>query len=378
MSESPKRIVFLTGTRADYGKLKPLMKLVEADPAFELHVFVTGMHMLAKYGYTCDEVTRESYANVHKYFNQNTSDDMDQILAKTVAGLADYIREVRPDMIIIHGDRVEALAGAAVGAFNNVLTGHIEGGEVSGTIDEMIRHAVTKLSHLHFVANEECAARLVQLGERRDSVFVIGSPDIDVMDSPSLPSLDEVQRRYEIPFPEYAILAFHPVTTEVDLLPGHVRALVDEAIASGRNYVVIYPNNDKGSDVILAEYRRFEGNARFRVLPSMRFEYYLTLLKNARFVLGNSSAGVREAPHYGVPTINVGTRQLNRVRCDTIIDVDTEPTAIRAAIAGVERVPRKPASRFGKGDSASRFMAVLRDEAMWRTSRQKHFVDMVK
>ena len=376
MTETPRRIVFLTGTRADYGKLKPLMKLVDADPAFELHVFVTGMHMLAKYGYTCDEVTREGYSNIHKFFNQNASDEMDQILSKTIAGLADYVREVLPDMIVIHGDRVEALGGASVGSLNNVLTGHIEGGEVSGTIDEMIRHAVTKLSHVHFVANEDCATRLVQLGEGREAIHVIGSPDIDVMDSPGLPTLEEVRHSYDIPFEEYGILAFHPVTTESEDLPRQVRAIVDGVLNSACNYVVIYPNNDRGSDVIFGEYKRFRGNHRIRMIPSLRFEYYLTLLKNASFVIGNSSAGVREAPHYGVPAINVGTRQLNRVRCATVLEVDCEFGAIVDAIGRVGGITRAVTSGFGDGGSAAKFHAVLRSPSFWSTSRQKHFVDL--
>jgi UDP-N-acetylglucosamine 2-epimerase (hydrolysing) len=354
------------------------MKLVEADPAFELHVFVTGMHMLAKYGYTCDEVTREGYSNIHKFFNQNAHDDMDQILSKTVAGLADYVREVRPDMIVIHGDRVEALGGASVGSLNNVLTGHIEGGEVSGTIDEMIRHAVTKLSHVHFVANDDCAVRLAQLGESRDAIHVIGSPDIDVMDSPNLPTLEEVRRRYDIPFGEYGILAFHPVTTETEDLPRQIKTLVDWVLESGRDYVVIYPNNDRGSSIILDEYQRFSGNKQIRLIPSLRFEYYLSLLRNASFIIGNSSAGVREAPHYGVPAINIGTRQLNRVRCASVLDVDCDLDALRDAMFRVGGVARVSTSRFGDGSSSAKFHAVLKEASFWRTSRQKHFVDLGK
>ena len=186
--EHTKKIVFVTGTRADFGKLKSLMKIIQSDNQFELHVFVTGMHMLAKYGYTCEEVEKANFTNIYKFINQNVSDGMDHVLAKSILGLSDYVREINPDMIIVHGDRVEALAGATVGALNNVLTGHIEGGEVSGTIDELIRHAVTKLSHAHFVANNEAQKRLLQLGEKPEATYIIGSPDIDVMNSNSLPS----------------------------------------------------------------------------------------------------------------------------------------------------------------------------------------------
>lgn len=371
----PRRIVFLTGTRADFGKLKPLMARLQADPAFDVHVFVTGMHMLSKYGYTCEEVDRSGFHQVHRYINQNASDSMDHVLAKTITGLSDYVREMAPALIVVHGDRVEALAGATVGALNNVLIGHIEGGEVSGTVDELIRHAVSKLSHVHFAANESARQRLIQLGEQSASVHVIGSPDIDVMNSDALPGIDEVRRRYEIPFERYGVLAFHPVTSEVADMRRQARVLVDQVVASGRNYVVIYPNNDHGCDQILEAYEGLQGLPRFRVFPSMRFEYFLTTLKHADFMIGNSSAGVREAPHFGVPALNLGSRQNKRVVCPTVLDLPMQAEAIAQALARVEHLPREAAALFGDGGSASRFHDILCSDAFWETPTQKYFVD---
>jgi UDP-N-acetylglucosamine 2-epimerase (hydrolysing) len=370
-----RRVVFLTGTRADFGKLKPLMARLQADPAFDVHVFVTGMHMLSKYGYTCEEVERSGFRQVHRYINQNANDSMDHVLAKTISGLSDYVHEIAPALLIVHGDRVEALAGATVGALNNVLIGHVEGGEVSGTVDELIRHAVSKLSHVHFAANEHARRRLIQLGEQSPSVHVIGSPDIDVMNTDSLPNIDEVRRHYEIPFARFGLLAFHPVTTEVDDMRRQARLLVDQVIASERNYVVIYPNNDHGCDYILEAYERLHGLQRFRVFPSMRFEYFLTTLKHADFMIGNSSAGVREAPHFGVPALNLGSRQNKRVMCPTVIDVPMEALAIAQALKSVEQVPRTASAMFGDGNSASRFHDILRSDTFWETPTQKYFVD---
>jgi UDP-N-acetylglucosamine 2-epimerase (hydrolysing) len=175
------------------------------------------MHMLSRYGSTAIEIHKAGFDNIFPYINQDASvnSQMDLVLANTIQGLGHYIRECPPDLIVVHGDRIEALAGAIVGALNNILVAHIEGGEVSGSVDELIRHAVSKSSHLHFVANDEARARLVQMGEARSSIFVIGSPDIDVMLSDSLPDLEEVKTKYEIPFAEYAIFLLHPVTTEL-------------------------------------------------------------------------------------------------------------------------------------------------------------------
>jgi UDP-N-acetylglucosamine 2-epimerase (hydrolysing) len=374
-SNHPRRIVFLTGTRADFGKLKPLMLRLHGDPLFDVHIFVTGMHMLAKYGYTCGEVELSGCPNIFKFINQNDSDAMDHVFAKTILGLSDYVRELGPELIVVHGDRVETIAGATVGSFNHILTAHIEGGEVSGTLDELIRHAVTKLSHSHFVANEQAKQRLLQLGEEEASIYVVGSPDIDLMDSKALPPLDDVRRRYNFDFASYSVIIFHPVTSEVEDLERQARVIVDQLIASGRNYIVIYPNNDLGSNIIICEYERLRGLENFRIYPSMRFEYFLSLLKHADFIIGNSSAGVREAPHYGVPAVNLGSRQNARVECESVINAKIDPNSVTAAIESAVQLPRKSSKIFGKGNSAYLFHEVLRSEMFWKTSKQKFFVD---
>ena len=374
--EHPKKIVFVTGTRADFGKLKSLMQIIQGDSKFELHVFVTGMHMLAKYGYTCEEVEKANFPNIHKFINQNVSDSMDHVLAKSILGLSDYVHEIDPDMIIVHGDRVEALAGATVGALNNVLTGHIEGGEVSGTIDELIRHAVTKLSHTHFVANSEAQKRLIQLGERSEATHIIGSPDIDVMNSNSLPSLTEVKERYEINYDNYGVVIFHPVTTELEDLKNHIQVLIDALLQSNKNYVVIYPNNDNGSEIIFNAFDRIIDHKNFRVFPSMRFEHFLQLLKSADFMIGNSSAGVREAPHFGVPTINLGTRQNNRVSLPSILNSNFDLSELSQAIQNVDKKKSAKTTIFGDGNSAEKFYEILSDQALWEMPKQKFFVDL--
>lgn len=372
-----RRILFLTGTRADFGKLKTLMRAVETAPEFEAVIFITGMHTLTRYGYTADEVLNERYANVFVYANQIIGEPMDMILANTVHGLARYVHDTPPDLIVVHGDRVEALAGAIVGALRNIPVAHIEGGEVSGTIDEVLRHAVSKLTRIHFVANDDAARRLEQMGEARGAIHVIGSPDIDVMLSPDLPPLQAVRDRYEIGFPRYGISLLHPVTTEEDDTPRQAREYVQALIASGRNYVVVYPNNDQGTQAIQTELETLRGNPRFRLLPSLRFEYFLTLLKNADFIIGNSSAGIREAPVYGVPTVDVGTRQTNRFVHPSIVNSPFQRGDVLAAIERVASMgPQTVTLAFGRGQSRELFMQTLRSDTFWSLSSQKRFVDL--
>lgn len=374
-----KKIVFLTGTRADFGKIKSLIQILEENQAdFETSIFVTGMHLQKEYGYTFLEVEKCGFKNVDTFENHTHETTMDLTLAKTIEGFSNYIKRVKPDLIVVHGDRVEALAGAIVGSLNNILVSHIEGGELSGTIDELIRHSVSKLSHIHFVSNKEAEKRLIQMGELNESIFEIGSPDVDIMFSESLPSINEVKSYYEIPFENYGIVMFHPVTTEVELLEKQVDTLLKSLENSNKKYVVIYPNNDLGSTIIIEAYKKLKKSSNFRILPSLRFEYFLTLLKNSEFIIGNSSAGVREAPYYNIPTINIGTRQNNRANSNGIVNIDFSIGEIKNAIVELGKGANNNLNpvKFGSGNSSKEFYKVLKNEQFWDINKQKQFNDI--
>lgn len=371
-----KRLVFLTGTRADFGKIKGLITVLEENQEFEPFIFVTGMHLMEAYGYTLLEVERCGFKHIHTFRNHTHETTMDLTLAKTIEGFSSYVKDIQPDLIVVHGDRVEALAGAIVGSLNNILVAHIEGGEISGTIDELIRHSVSKLSHIHYTSNEEAKNRLIQMGELPESIHTIGSPDIDVMFSDTLPSITEVKSYYEIPFNDYAVAMYHPVTTEVESIKDDAQKFVKALIESNKNYVVIYPNNDLGSQFIIDAYASLKANKRFRIFPSIRFEYFLTLLKHSQFMIGNSSAGVREAPYYGIPSIDIGSRQKNRVKVDSVVNCDCIVDNIVDAIQKIGTIQSEKIQIFGFGDSASLFLKSLKSEAVWSIDHQKQFKDI--
>jgi UDP-N-acetylglucosamine 2-epimerase (hydrolysing) len=372
-----KKILFLTGTRADFGKIKSLIQILESHQAFEVYVFVTGMHLQEEYGYTLIEIERCGFRNVHTFENHTHETTMDLTLAKTIEGLSGYVKEVNPDMIVVHGDRVETFAGAIVGSLNNILVAHIEGGELSGTVDELIRHSVSKLSHIHFVSNGDAKKRLMQMGETEASVYKIGSPDIDIMFSNKLPTLEVVKKYYEIPFDSYAIVMFHPVTTEAAAIQKQASDFVTALLQDTHNYVVIYPNNDLGSQSIIESYKPLKNNQRFRVFPSLRFEYFLTLLKNAQFMIGNSSAGIREAPYYGIPIINIGTRQQNRAIHADIVNVDYDEKSIVDALQNIDQHQvNKITTDFGKGNSAALFLETMLSKDIWEINHQKQFREL--
>lgn len=372
-----KKILFLTGTRADFGKIKSLIQILESHDEFEVFVFVTGMHLQKEYGYTLLEIERCGFSNVHTFENHTHETTMDLTLAKTIEGLSAHVKDCNPNMIVIHGDRVEALAGAIVGSLNNILVAHIEGGEVSGTIDELIRHSTSKMSHIHFVSNDQAKNRLIQMGELSESIFTIGSPDVDIMFSENLPNLATAKKYYEIEFEHYAVAMFHPVTTEAKYMQQYADDFVDALLEDNHNYVIIYPNNDLGSNTILKAYERLKGNPRFRIFPSLRFEYFLALLKKAQFIIGNSSAGIREAPYYGLPIINIGTRQQNRALHADIINVGYDKESVTNALTIIDGHTTKITDGdFGKGNSAQMFLESLKKNDIWRLNHQKQFRDI--
>ena len=371
-----RKIVFLTGTRADFGKLKSLIGVIEQSDLFEAYIFVTGMHTLSKYGSTFHEVEKQKYKNIFVYMNQAETTEMDIILSNTVVGFSNFVKEIKPDLIIVHGDRVESLAGAIVGSFNNILVAHVEGGELSGTVDELIRHSITKLSHVHFVSNKKAEKRLMQMGENKNSIFIIGSPDIDIMKAENLPEIENVKQYYDIFFKDYALFIYHPVTTEIKNLKNNINEVVTALIDSKKDYIVIYPNNDSGSDIILDEYKRIQKNNHFKIYPSLKFEYFLALLKHSKFIIGNSSAGIGEAEVYGIPSINIGSRQNNRTKNENIINVKNDKNEIIKAINLVGGMKIKPMSCFGDGDSAEKFYDVVTNQKVWKTNIQKQFLDL--
>ncbi|NRT15144.1 UDP-N-acetylglucosamine 2-epimerase (hydrolysing) [Flavobacterium sp. 28A] len=372
-----KKIIFLTGTRADFGKIKSLISILDVHPSFEVFVFVTGMHLQMEYGYTLLEIERCNFKNIHTFDNHTHETTMDLTLAKTIEGLSSYTKKVVPDLIVVHGDRVETLAGAIVGSLNNILVAHIEGGELSGTVDELIRHSVSKLSHIHFVSNDEAAKRLLQMGETESSIFTIGSPDIDIMFSDKLPNLSVAKEYYQIDFEKFAIVMFHPVTTESQQMKEYATNFVSSLLADDHNYIVIYPNNDLGSRFIMEQYERLKEHKRFRVFPSLRFEYFLTLLKNSQFIIGNSSAGIREAPYYNIPIINVGTRQQNRAVHADIVNIDYSEASINSALKTIDNYKSDhTTANFGTGNSTQLFLDSMKNGKLWAINHQKQFREL--
>lgn len=370
--------MFLTGTRADYGKIKSLIKKLDCDNNFEVYIYITGMHLNKKFGSTYKEIQKDGFKNIYLAKPVKEYSSMDISLADNIIQFSNYLKKIHPDLIFVHGDRLEALAGAIVGAFNNTYVAHIEGGEVSGTIDESIRHAISKMSHFHFVCNEKAKQRLIQMGENKDNIYIAGSPDIDIMLSSDLPSLENVKKYYDIDYDSYAILIYHPVTTELNSMEQNTNILINAVKKTNDNYIVIYPNNDIGNDIIMEAYKKLEDCKNFKIFPSLNFEKFLTLLKNAKYIIGNSSAGVMESGIYGTPAINIGSRQRGRYdenKVPNIQTIDYIENDILNAIDSVDNY-KTVSNFFGNGNSCDVIVKELSKESFWNKDVQKFFYDL--
>ena len=369
-----RKILFVSGTRADYGKLKPL---AQAAQRLGNHVgfWVTGMHVLEDFGLTKLEITKDGYDTVDEYINQKPDDLQSIIIAKTITTFTDFLIEKRPDLVVIHGDRLEALACAISASANYIKVLHIEGGEVSGTIDEIFRHAISKLSNIHCVSSQRAKERLISMGENPENIHHIGSPELDVHLNCDASTIDAAKQHYCIDFDEYGIAIFHPVTSEASTIRYQAELFFKALVNTKKNFLVIKPNNDPGSDSVN---RIIAGlpKKRFHVLPSIRFEYFSVLLQNCSALVGNSSAGVREAPFLGIPSLNIGTRQSGRSQCTSITNCPADETSKIQDFFSTDWGKSMPRDiSFGDGRTVDRFTKIISNDDTFEKVTQKLFFD---
>jgi UDP-N-acetylglucosamine 2-epimerase (hydrolysing) len=225
---------------------------------------------MKEYGNTYDHIKKDKIKNVKKFLNQQLGLSSDKVLSNTIDGFSKFVKKTKPDLVIIHGDRIEPLACEIVCCLNNIRIAHFEGGELTGTVDEIFRHSISKLCNIHFVTNKVAKKRLIQLGELKKNIFVTGSPDVDLLLSKNLPSLKYVNKKYDIKFEEFSIAIFHPVTTDIPRLKLNITSFIEALKNSGEKYILIYPNNDLGSEIILKEYKKIK-NSNIKIFPSIRF-----------------------------------------------------------------------------------------------------------
>jgi GDP/UDP-N,N'-diacetylbacillosamine 2-epimerase (hydrolysing) len=366
-----KSIAVVTGTRAEFGILTPILAEIMRSKELELHIIATGMHLSKKHGYTLRDVELSGF-KIDEVVDMSPCDDseasMAKALGKGIIGVTEAFERINPDIVLVLGDRSEAFAGAIAGAYMNRVVAHVHGGEVTkGCIDESIRHAVTKLAHIHFPATKDGANRIIKLGERPENVHVVGAPALDViLNAPRCPP-EELVKELNLDLGKPIILAIqHPVTTQVTEAAKQMRITLEALKTVKAQTILIYPNNDAGgmSMIRVIEESRLPPYIKpYRSLPQGQ---YLGLMSIATAMVGNSSSGLIEAPSFGLPFINIGIRQEGRLRGENVIDVPHDKDAIIEAIGRAinnkafrEKV-KKGRNPWGDGKASGRIVDVLK------------------
>lgn len=341
------------------------------------------MHFRDHSGLTWHHVKAECEEHGWEYYDWYIDDNSYATKsADVLRGVRNYLRQRDIDLLVVHGDRAEAL-GAAMIALDGYRVAHVEGGEITSTADEITRHAITKLAHMHLVSSKIAARRVMQMGESAESVEVIGSPDIDILlDQDVRPNITQVWNRYPDlkgidPKMGYGVVLYHPVSFLTNAKQGKDAKAVGDALLPPKQWVVIGTNDDPGWEAVNAQLcNRVSRKKGCCYLPSMRFEYFVSLLEAASVLVGNSSCGIMEAPVLGVPTINVGPRQDGRAadfNIKSVKDVDADSSEIVHAIDTYWGRRYERDTSFGDGDSAYRFAQVLVDDKTWSLPLQKQF-----
>ncbi|RJQ52744.1 MAG: UDP-N-acetylglucosamine 2-epimerase (hydrolyzing) [Actinobacteria bacterium] len=365
----PRKIAAVTGTRAEYGIIRSVLRAIQAHPGLELALIVTGMHLSREYGHTIDEILEDGFdvdAKVDMLLSSDTGASMARGVGLAVIGMADALERIEPDLLMITGDRGEMLSAAIAAAHINVPTAHLHGGEVSGTVDESIRHATTKLSHIHFAATEASAERIRRLGENPEHIFVVGAAGLDEIVAGSPPGCDEVCARLgfdpELPL---VLLTQHPVTTEIEQAEQQMRTTLEALDALGYQTVIVYPNSDAGGRRMTDAIKEYRGRSWFRGYPNIGRQLYLAVMSCADVMVGNSSSGIIEAPLFGLPFVCVGTRQVGRERGSNVIEVGHDSEEIASTVrrlvedAGFRAEHTDGISTYGDGHSGERIARLL-------------------
>ena len=348
------------------------MDCVNADPELDLQVIVSGEAVLPKYGKIAQTIKYDK--SLFYLVEGETPLTMAKSTGLALTEYTTALDELKPDVVVIVGDRWDTLAIAIAASYMNIPVAHIEGGETSGSIDESIRHSITKLSHIHFPATKAASYRVINLGEKFSSVHTVGATSLDVVGSINLYCLDDIRRLHktqgvggEINYDEdYIVVLYHPVTTEYNEVYSQGVKLCDAVIRSGIQCVWIWPHSDAGSDGISKSIRelreRINYNYPLTLFKGLPIELYLPLIFNSTCLVGNSSSGIREAGYLGIPVVNIGTRQKSRERGENVLDVSCEELDIYDGIMKqLKHGKYDPCYIYVNGDSGKKIVEVLKN-----------------
>lgn len=384
-----RKICVVTGTRAEYGLLYRLMKIIQTSPVTRLQIIATNMHLSPQFGNTYMEIEADGFSIDRKVpmivegpDNANTTL---KSMAKAIAGFADAFEELKPDLLLVLGDRYEILAAATAALISRIPIAHISGGDLTeGAFDDAIRHSITKMSHLHFPTADVYRKRIIQLGEQPETVFNTGNLGVENVRTMTLLPKDEIESFLNFKLDTNTILVtYHPVTLGCNSVETDIREFIT-ALNSFKDLRVVFtmPNSDTGHTAIVNAINEYVSNHPNKAIAfkSLGVRRYLSTMKQVGAVVGNSSSGIVETPSFGIPTLNIGDRQKGRLEADSIVNCDTDHESI---ILGLQKVlspemqsrARHTVNPYEQPDTAQKIFDVISTYPL-DNILQKHFYDL--
>lgn len=379
-----RKICVVTGSRAEYGLLYWVMKGIQEDPDLELQIIATGMHLSPEFGLTYKVIEEDGFninAKVEMLLSSDSAVGVTKSIGLGVIGFADALDRLKPDILVLLGDRFEILAAAQAALVARIPIAHIAGGDTTkGAFDEAIRHTITKMSHLHFVTNEDAVLRVRQLGENPEHIHLVGNPGLDHIKRLRLLDRSELEKELDFVFKKQNLLVtFHPATLDAqpsDVQFGELLQALD-TLGPEMGIVFTKPNADNDGRVMIGMIEEFVAtHPHARAYTSLGQLRYLSVMSQVNAVVGNSSSGLYEAPSFKVPTVNIGARQQGRLQAASVINCDPEAAAIgRTILEVLHKDCSATINPYGDGNSAARIVAILRTEPDYRALLMKCFHD---
>jgi GDP/UDP-N,N'-diacetylbacillosamine 2-epimerase (hydrolysing) len=360
-----RKIIYVSGTRADYGLMRELLTKLDHSEFFDFSICVTGMHLDLLYGNTYKEIEADKFricGTIPVNVDQASHVAMAQSIGYQLIGMTEVFERESPDLILLLGDRGEMLAAAIAAVHLNIPIVHLHGGERSGTVDEMIRHAISKLSHYHFVATDASKERLIKMGEIKDNVMVVGAPGLDEIKIHNGCTREQFVCRYQLTNKRVALLIFHPVVQEYGHLKTQFHSLMRAVLAVNLQVICLEPNSDAGGQLIREVLREYENHHDVRIIKHLLRSDYIDCLMNVDVMIGNSSSGIIEAASFNLAVVNVGSRQNLRECGDNVIHVSASFDSILIGVQeALQRPPKTYKNIYGDGETSLRCYELLKN-----------------
>ena len=364
-----RKILLVTERRADYTKLRPIIKEISKSTKLDYFLIVTGSHLLTEHGKTINEIKNDGFkiTSTFSMFNKTQKDngaEMTRSFGRAVTKLSDIIEKLKPDIILTGFDIGANFAAAIIGAHMNIIVAHIEGGELSGTIDESIRHSMSKFAHIHFTSNSDATNRLKKMGENSKYIFTVGNTSLDGIKTIKKIPQSKLEKKYNIDLTKkFIIILQHTVTSEINSIEKIFLKTIEVIKEINIPSIVILGNSDAGSKQIV----KLLKNSQIKGYANVPYLDYINLLQYSSALIGNSSSGIIEAPFLHIPTINIGTRQEGRLRSESVIDVEYDKNKIKNTILNIIsdkkflKKIKKQKQLYGSGNSSKKIVKILEE-----------------